>query len=51
MYQVNFLPWRQRRDRRRGCFWLGALLSPVKTQPSNRRAGGGAGGARRKGVT
>ena len=29
MYQVNFLPWRQRRDRRRGCFWLGALLLQV----------------------
>ncbi len=29
MYQVNFLPWRQRRDRRRGCFWLGVLLLQV----------------------
>ncbi|OKB66419.1 fimbrial assembly protein [Serratia marcescens] len=26
MYQVNFLPWRQRRSRRRGYFWLGMLL-------------------------
>ena len=26
MYQVNFLPWRQRRERRRGYFWLGVLL-------------------------
>lgn len=29
MYQVNFLPWRQRRDRRRGCFWLGVLLLQI----------------------
>ncbi|MVF05943.1 PilN domain-containing protein [Serratia marcescens] len=26
MYQVNFLPWRQRRERRRGYLWLGVLL-------------------------
>lgn len=25
MYQVNFLPWRQRREQRRGYFWLGVL--------------------------
>ena len=29
MYQVNFLPWRQRRDRRRAYFWLGVLLLQV----------------------
>lgn len=29
MYQVNFLPWRQRRDRRRGYFWLCVLLLQV----------------------
>ncbi|MBN5250233.1 PilN domain-containing protein [Serratia marcescens] len=29
MYQVNFLPWRQRRDRRRGYFWLGVLMLQV----------------------
>ncbi|MCP1107463.1 PilN domain-containing protein [Serratia nevei] len=29
MYQVNFLPWRQRRDRRRLYFWLGVLLLQV----------------------
>ncbi|BEM55280.1 pilus assembly protein PilN [Serratia marcescens] len=29
MYQVNFLPWRQRRDRRRAYFWLGMLLLQV----------------------
>ena len=29
MYQVNFLPWRQRRERRRGYFWLGVLLLQV----------------------
>ena len=29
MYQVNFLPRRQRRDRRRAYFWLGVLLLQV----------------------
>ncbi|MGQ6011480.1 PilN domain-containing protein [Serratia sp. TSA_105.2] len=29
MYQVNFMPWRQRRDRRCGYFWLGVLLLQV----------------------
>lgn len=29
MYQVNFLPWRRRRDRRRAYFWLGVLLLQV----------------------